>query len=560
LPSTSRTSRLLRVALAAPLAALALVAAHTGLTTERALPQAPVGTWVSDLPLLPKNRQEVASAQLGGKVYVGGGTPRSRTANHYRYDPVARRWEQLAPLPTPGASPLDHVAVAALDGKLYYVGGLEQYPAPSVGTVWVYDPATDSFARGADMPRPRGAGALAVHDGTLLYVGGLAGGRAVPWLDAYDPKTDTWRELPSMGTARDHLGLAVVDGRLWAVGGREKDLGATRPVVESYDLAKGVWSQERFAPLPVERAGFAMAAVGEELFVIGGEGVGADGPQAFADVHGYDTATDTWRAYAPLPVTGRHGMQAAQCGSTLYVAGGAHDAYGDFTSPNAGRLNQAFAPGGVVTTRCATGEPEPEPAPGPAPGPDPGPDPEPEPGPDPTGPSPGPTAPVTPAGPLAPAPPPVGGAGTCGSCGSGAPGAGSRPPAAAPAPTRPATTPTPRATRCTAGASRGSRLLRSATLTPRTFRAGSAPRGGRLRVRLRARAVLCLTVQRRAAGGGWREVQGSIVRRLPRGTSVLHISGRLAGRLLGPGRHRLTIVATAGTRRETTRVAFRIVR
>jgi hypothetical protein len=72
---------------------------------------------------------------------------------------------------------------------------------------------------------------------------------------------------------------------------------------------------------------------------------------------------------------------------------------------------------------------------------------------------------------------------------------------------------------------------------------------------------LCLTVERRTAAGTWRPVEGSLRARVPRGTATLRFSGRLAGRALSPGRHRLRLSAVAHDgRRQSRLLRFAITR
>ncbi|RMF85497.1 MAG: hypothetical protein D6736_17160, partial [Nitrospinota bacterium] len=74
------------------------------------------GGWLTLAPL-PEPRQEVAVAALGGKVYVIGGIREDRsTADTVEaYDPATNRWQRVSPLPLP----LHHTAAAAVQGKLY---------------------------------------------------------------------------------------------------------------------------------------------------------------------------------------------------------------------------------------------------------------------------------------------------------------------------------------------------------------------------------------------------------------------------------------------------------
>jgi N-acetylneuraminic acid mutarotase len=299
-----------------------------------ALPAAGVespGLWQS-VPPAPTSRQEVSYVQLGGKLYLtGGGTA------HQVYDPQTRTWSSAAPLP----KNLDHIQGVALGGKIYYIGGLEKWPEPHVSTVYVYDPATNTFSQGGSMgTRGRAAGGVAVHDGKIYYAGGLHNGEAVRWFDVYDPATRTWTQLDDMPPEheRDHFHAAVVDGRFYAIGGRDTFINAMRTYNDVYDFATGHWSPG--APLPTPRGGFATAAVGREIVVIGGEG----GGKTYDTVEAYDTVTNTWRALAPMP-TARHGIQAATCNGGLYIAAGGRTEGGG--SPS--NVHEVLFPNGTPT-------------------------------------------------------------------------------------------------------------------------------------------------------------------------------------------------------------------
>jgi N-acetylneuraminic acid mutarotase len=272
-------------------------------------PAPPPGKWELRAPSgLP--RQEVSYVELAGKLYLaGGGTAQQR------YDPQSNSWTNLAPLP----ENLDHIQSVATGGRIYYIGGLNQWPSPQSTEVYIYDPATNSFSQGAPMPstRARGAGGVAVYNGKIYYAGGLHDGTAVPWLDVYDPVANSWTALPNMPTARDHFHAAIVGGKLYAIGGRNVQIGATTPVNEVYDIAASRWSTG-LAPLPTPRGGFAAAALGDEILIIGGEGAGS---QTFNTVEAYNVVTDTWRTLAPMP-TARHGIQAAVCNGGVYIADG----------------------------------------------------------------------------------------------------------------------------------------------------------------------------------------------------------------------------------------------
>jgi N-acetylneuraminic acid mutarotase len=246
------------------------------------------------------------------------------------YDPASDSWSDVAPLP----AKIDHIQGVELDGRIYYVGGLEAWPEPAVSTVLVYDPAADRFERGTPMPRARGAGGVAAYRGKIYYAGGLHEGKAVPWVDAYDPETGTWEQLADMPRARDHFQAAVIEGKLYAIGGRDVDIDATTTAVDVLDLERGNWRQG-FAPLPTPRGGFAVAVAGEEILVIGGEG----GGKTFDTVEAYDTRANSWRELAPMDFA-RHGISAAVCGGIYVAAGGREQGGGEPTD-----VHEVFFPG-----------------------------------------------------------------------------------------------------------------------------------------------------------------------------------------------------------------------
>jgi len=294
------------------------------------------GLWQARAPT-GLNRQEVSYVEVGGKLYLAGGGTAQQV-----YDPAAGTWKNVAPLP----QALDHIQAVALGGKIYYIGGLTNWPGPNVNTVYVYDPAKNSFTQGAPMPagRGRGAGGVAVHNGKIYYAGGLSASVAVPWLDVYDPSTNGWQRLPDMPRARDHFHAAVVDGKLYAIGGRNKEVDATTTANDAYDIAANRWATG-LASLPTARGGFAAAALADEIFVIGGEG----GGKAFNTVEAYNTKTNSWRTLASMP-TARHGLQAAVCNGGLYIAAGGKQQYGGSPAD----AHEVLFPGGAAKPCAAT--------------------------------------------------------------------------------------------------------------------------------------------------------------------------------------------------------------
>src|SRR5215203_6800249 len=110
--------------------------------------------WTTGAPI-PTPRSEIAGAALDGKVYIIGGfgeTGQSTTTVEV-YDPIADKWTTADTLP----QPLDHTAAASYDGKLYVVGGGYLSRDALSNKLFIYDPTINKWTEGADLQAARGA-------------------------------------------------------------------------------------------------------------------------------------------------------------------------------------------------------------------------------------------------------------------------------------------------------------------------------------------------------------------------------------------------------------------
>ena len=276
---------------------------------------AAAGGW-STLAPLPQARQEVAVAALDGKVYVVGGfTGSGEVADTVEvYDPASHRWDTVAPLPRP----VHHTAALAVQGVLYVIGGLTGRSFTPVDTVFAYDPRHNAWTPKAAMPVARGALAAAVLADKIYVAGGSPGARERDFA-VYDPATDAWTTLPPMPTSRNHLTAGAIGGIFYAVGGRSGEIHDATNAVEAFDPATNAWTTK--AALPTARSGIAGVAVSGCFYVFGGEGNPAHPQGVFAQVEVYQPRTNTWQSLTPMP-TPRHGIGAAALGRRIYIPGG----------------------------------------------------------------------------------------------------------------------------------------------------------------------------------------------------------------------------------------------
>lgn len=297
------------------LAVAVLLGGCVGATTESAAPvdQTAPGTWTV-LARMPTPRQEVAVAALDGRVFVIGGLGGNAEPvdTVEAYEPAANRWGARARFPVK----LHHAAAVTVDGRLFviggYTGGRIQWTAQA--NVWEYEPLRDAWAPRAPMPTARGGLAVAALGGRLHALGGSVE-QALGTHEVYDPATNRWATANAMPTARDHLAAVTFQGRVWALGGRRSFFGEQHANVEIYDPGTDGWRTG--PPLPTGRGGLAAGALAGRILVFGGEAP----LRIFNATEMYEVAGNRWIAKAPM-VTPRHGIAAVVVGGRVYLPGG----------------------------------------------------------------------------------------------------------------------------------------------------------------------------------------------------------------------------------------------
>lgn len=306
--------------------------------------QAPTGTWSRAAPLTPA-RAEHSVIGLNGKIYViaGGisnaeGTGKLNNGASTRveeYDPATDRWRVRSPLPRT----LTHVGVAALDGKIYAVGGfVGDIHREAQSDAFLYDPATNQWTTLPSLPAPRGSVGAVALNGKIHAIGGRDPQEQVQAThEIFDPVKKIWTSAAPLPVGRDHLSAVVAGGRIHVIGGRTEDYTRVTAYHDVYDDASDTWSQA--SPLPTPRSAMAATLYRDMIVVFGGEC--RDG-KTFPENEGYDLATGKWKTLKPAE--GRHGFGAATIGDRAYFVAGALGCGGEglskellvFTLPFAG--------------------------------------------------------------------------------------------------------------------------------------------------------------------------------------------------------------------------------
>jgi N-acetylneuraminic acid mutarotase len=281
-------------------------------------------------------RQELYPEVLNGKIYVVGGllSPNTGFSAHFEsYDPVKDAWTVLRPLP----EARHHITLSAVTGLLYGVGGFTGgFPNwRAQPTMFIYNPTSNTWSKGTDLPVARAEGISAVVDDKIYLIGGRVRATEDARLfndhidsvrnEVFDPTTRRWSTRANAPTPRNSAASAVIDEKIYVVGGRKffKNAdGTTRqvnvPNLEVYDPKLDRW--ETREPMPQAQGGLAATSLNGKLYVFGGEQWVLE-QKVFAESWVYDPKTDVWEVLPPLP-TPRHGLGASAVGNRIFVFGG----------------------------------------------------------------------------------------------------------------------------------------------------------------------------------------------------------------------------------------------
>ena len=302
--------------------------------------EAGLGHWMTGAPA-PTARTEVAVAALNGLIYVVGGFEQSNSWKIWQssastkvevYDPATNRWSSRPDLPMG----LHHAGAAVLDGALYVVGGF----TVSDDTLWNpsdrvfrFNPADETWTERAPLPTARGGLAVTTLQGKLYAVSGYDGRRNPAAVEIYDPARDQWTAAAPLPTPRDHLAAIAIGETLYAIGGRVRlDYRENLSTVEAYQAESNQWIPKTDMPTP--RSGIAVGVLNGWAYVFGGE----SGEGTFHQNERYNARLNRWQTMAPMP-TARHGLGAAAVAGHIYVLSGDPRPGGSYS-----RLNEIFIP------------------------------------------------------------------------------------------------------------------------------------------------------------------------------------------------------------------------
>jgi hypothetical protein len=225
------------------------------------------------------------------------------------YDPGSDRWSAGPDLP----AARHHVGAAGLGGVVYVSGGSAKATnwAPE-DNFWALLPNERGWMGQPRMPEGRMGHQMVAIDQKLYVVGGRGETSNVL---IFDTVAHTWSTGAQMPAPRDHLAVVVSDEQIWAIGGRGDDL---LDRVDIYDPKTDAWTTGPKLPRPM--SAMAAGVLPDGIHVVGGEDP-AVVTGGVIDKH-YVYAGERWTE-APLPIVPTHGSAAVVFSDKLFVAGGA---------------------------------------------------------------------------------------------------------------------------------------------------------------------------------------------------------------------------------------------
>ncbi len=278
--------------------------------------------WSVGAPMpIPVTHMGVAVVGTDIWVVAGfvGNHPGPATDKVQIYDTVSNTWTFGPDLPAPRASG----AVTFNNGKLHYFGGLLPDRVTDVGEHYVLDINNQGlgWVPAAALPNPRNHLSAASVNGLVYAIGGQYGHdnevQDQTFLDVYDPATNTWARLADLPSARSHFepGTIVHNGKIIIVGGRQGDFFFDD--VTEYNPNTNEWSER--CKLPEKLLAPAAKVFGDRLIVTNG---GVDGTCCPSNLTRYISIEPEFAPLVLNPIADQSNQVGEASSLVLFASGG----------------------------------------------------------------------------------------------------------------------------------------------------------------------------------------------------------------------------------------------
>jgi len=233
------------------------------------------------------------------EIYVvGGWTDNQKITQLERYNTHINSWESLSPLPVVR----ENFACAALDGKLYAMGGA------FLSSVDVYDPVNNSWSSGIPLPRAINAGSALASDGKIYLFSNTSESML-----CFDPSLNQWTAKANMLIPSVAQQAIFFQDRIWVIGGNRN--GAVLSVVQSYNIHTDSWRIE--TSLNESRQWLSAWIANGKIYAGGGH----NGSSYLKSVEVYDPTSKQWTNAGNFPEI-KYAADSVILKENVYVIGG----------------------------------------------------------------------------------------------------------------------------------------------------------------------------------------------------------------------------------------------
>lgn len=237
---------------------------------------------------------------------VGGGADEEpEPAAMTVYNMATRSLEERRQPPLP----LNFCSGVSCGGHVYSVGGLHARGHIEASSVHAYVPDIDAWFPAPFLPTPLYGVAVAEHAGGIYACGGWALTAAEgTWRSSadvvmLDTRSRAWFALPSMPSPAAYAQAVAVGGRIYVPGGRmgEARVFMRLACLQCYDVVAGRWDTG-CAPMAAARCSSGVAAMGGEVWAVGGYCDSGEAGAFLSSVERYSPGSNSWSPGVPLPI------------------------------------------------------------------------------------------------------------------------------------------------------------------------------------------------------------------------------------------------------------------
>ena len=248
--------------------------------------------WCGNFPQLPGNGAIYghASVVMGDTIYVAGGNSEGVPSMMlYKYSIGGNVWTTGTNLPGPKAGG----DLAAVKGKIYYIGGGSSSMVVATEEQYVYNPANGIWTSIANIPTPVTGNVAEVYRDSLIYC--MLGGWAsyITSIQVYNPVSNSWSQASQIPTGNGRRSFAggLMGNKMFVCAGYDGSfrndfwVGTINPA----NPLQITWQQRTNLALATSRPGGT--AINGRFYVVIGEipnGYGSD------SIAVWDTASSAW--------------------------------------------------------------------------------------------------------------------------------------------------------------------------------------------------------------------------------------------------------------------------